>query len=102
MRESFCYLAQQAAEKAMKAVLIHYGIEPPRTHHIEQLIRLLPTSILMPPELRRSVRLTDYAMETRYPSLDTEVTEEEYEEALHLAEAVVGWAEGIIRSNAQA
>ncbi len=36
--------------------------------------------------------LTDYAVETRYPDFEEEVTEEEAEEALALAKKVVEWA----------
>jgi HEPN domain-containing protein len=96
MWESFCYAAQQAAEKALKAVLIHFGLEPPRTHHIEQLLHLLATKTALPTALHQAVRLSDYALETRYPSFDEDVTQEEYEEALQLAETVVAWAEDII------
>jgi HEPN domain-containing protein len=90
--ESLCYPAQQAAEKALKAVLIHLGIEPPRMHHIELLLRLLPAEVTYPPELAGAVRLTEYALETRYPGRESFVTEEEYREAVHLAEAVLEWA----------
>lgn len=31
-RELLCFHCQQAAEKAIKAVLVSAGIEPPRTH----------------------------------------------------------------------
>ena len=96
MWESLCYLAQQAAEKALKAVLIHLGIEPPRTHLIEKLVLLLSENLPQPPELTASVRLTDYAIETKYPGREDLVTEDEYREAIRLAEAVVHWAAGII------
>ena len=32
LAETLCFHAQQAAEKALKAVLVHVGIEFPRTH----------------------------------------------------------------------
>lgn len=35
------FLAQQAAEKSLKAALVEQGIEPPRTHDLLQLDRLL-------------------------------------------------------------
>ena len=34
----YCYLAQQAVEKALKAVLVHRGAEPPRIHEIQALL----------------------------------------------------------------
>jgi len=30
--EDLCFEAQQAAEKALKALLLYHGTEPPRTH----------------------------------------------------------------------
>ena len=32
--ETLAFHAQQAAEKSLKAVLLHAGIEPPRTHNL--------------------------------------------------------------------
>ncbi len=94
--ETPCYQAQQAAEKAIKAVLIHLGVMPPRTHYLERLLRLLPPDVARPPDVLASVRLTQYAVETRYPGGDISVSEDDYQEALRLAEAVIRWATKII------
>ena len=39
--EDLCFEAQQAAEKALKALLIARGVPFPRTHAIELLLSLL-------------------------------------------------------------
>ena len=39
--EDLCFHAQQAAEKAIKAVMIARGIDFPYTHDIARLLRLL-------------------------------------------------------------
>jgi HEPN domain-containing protein len=39
-----CFHAQQAAEKAVKAVLVHHGIDFPKSHRLDLLARLLPAS----------------------------------------------------------
>jgi HEPN domain-containing protein len=96
MWETLCYQAQQAAEKAIKAVLIRAGTEPPRTHNIEHLLQLLPATLVPPDEVAQAASLTDYAMETRCPGREPPVTEEEYREALRLAEVVFTWAAGLI------
>lgn len=44
-----------------------------------------------------AAQLTDYAVEARYPGPVEPVTEEEYAEALQLAEAVVNWADQQIK-----
>lgn len=91
-----CFPAQQAAEKATKAVLISEGVEFPRTHDIAALASLLPTDLHLPAEVRLSATLTPYALFLRYPGDHPSVTEANHREAVRLAEAVVTWAEGII------
>ena len=95
--EGLCFHAQQAAEKALKAVLIAYSIPFPRTHNITVLIDLLPQDIALPSEVEAAASLTDYAVLMRYPGNLEPVTEEEYREAVRLAEVVVHWAETLIQ-----
>ena len=91
-----CFHTQQAAEKSLKAVLIHHGIEPPRTHNLERLIDLLPSSIPRTRALIQSVRLTIFATSARYPGSEENVDEEEYTQAVRLAQDVVNWAEKLL------
>ncbi|MFC1573017.1 HEPN domain-containing protein [Candidatus Eisenbacteria bacterium] len=92
MLEGLCFHAQQAAEKALKAVLIARAIPPPRTHNIGTLLDLLPADSSPSPEVRSAAILTDYAVMTRYPADAEPVEEDEYREAVRLAEIVVSWA----------
>lgn len=46
-------LAQQAAEKAVKALLIEKDIDFPRTHDVSRLVRLLPEGLLPQQDRRR-------------------------------------------------
>jgi len=39
--DAACFHAEQCAEKLMKALLIHLGVTPPRTHDLSTLDRLL-------------------------------------------------------------
>lgn len=94
--ETLCFHAQQAAEKSLKAVLVHAGIAIPKIHSIERLIDLLPPSIPRTADLLSSARLTAYATVFRYPAEEEPVTEADYQEAIRLAEAVLAWAEGFI------
>jgi HEPN domain-containing protein len=94
--ELLCFHAQQAAEKSLKAVLIHHGIEPPRTHNVETLIDLLPASLTRTCALILSARLTVFATSSRYPGSQESIDEEEYIEAVRLAQDVVSWAEAMI------
>ena len=95
--EGLCFHAQQAAEKAMKAVLIAKGVPPPKTHNIRTLLDLLPQEVIAPQEIEDAASLTDYAVTSRYPGDFESVDEEEYEDTVRLAETVVLWAERIIQ-----
>jgi HEPN domain-containing protein len=76
--ETLCFHAQQAAEKAIKAVPIHYGIPTIKSHNIGALLNLLPESVSIPSDIWQSVILTDYAVVTRYPGDYEPVSDQEY------------------------
>lgn len=100
MLEELCFHAQQATEKAIKALLVLKSVDFGKTHNIDVLLELLPPDISIPSAVEKSVALTKYAVETRYPGTYDDVTEEDYAEALKLAEVVVEWAAGIAGSGA--
>lgn len=91
--EHLCFHAQQAAEKSLKAVLLDSGVDIPFTHNLQALLDLLSSRLVLPDDLADSVDLNPYAVVTRYPGEIEPVTEDEYREALRLAEMVVSWAE---------
>jgi HEPN domain-containing protein len=92
--EDLCFHAQQAAEKAIKAVLLRHGIRFPYVHDIRELIRLLKRkAVNVPARVLKARELTNYAVETRYPGLSEPVSDKEYHDAVVLAEAVVRWAD---------
>ncbi len=93
--EGLCFHAQQAVEKALKAVLIAKGIPAPKTHNIRTLLDLFPQDTILPKEVEDAASLTDYAVISRYPSNFESVDEEEHKQAVHLAESVILWAEKI-------
>lgn len=90
--ETLCFHAQQAAEKAIKAVLVSRGIVPPRSHNLGMLADLLPDDSPLPECLADMVGLSDYAVGSRYPGVYEPIEESEYREAVELAEAVFLWA----------
>jgi HEPN domain-containing protein len=95
--ELFCFHAQQAAEKALKAVLLHLGIPFPRTHDLDLLLDLLEAhGILLPPEIREAGFLSQYAVQTRYPLSGPPVTTEHLTRALATADAVLRWAQDLV------
>ncbi len=90
--ELFAFHAQQAAEKALKAVLLTRGIRFPLVYDLERLLELLERDGASPPgPVHEAGRLTGYALLTRYPHDDV-VTDDEFRQAIAIAEAVVRWA----------
>lgn len=95
--EDLCFDAQQAAEKAIKAVLVCRQIRFPLVHDISQLLtRLEQAGERVPRPVLQAERLTRFAVETRYPGMAEPVTRNEYERAVRIAEAVLQWATGLI------
>ncbi len=90
--EDACFHAQQCAEKALKALLIHRGIDFPRTHVLETLLDLLTAAgVEVPPQVDEAFVLTQYAVETRYPGEWEPVSPEEARQALDTAAEVLTW-----------
>lgn len=99
LREQVCFHAQQAAEKAVKAVLLSQGLEFPYVHDIKGLLKIAEVNALViPPVVQKAALLTPYAVETRYPGDWLDITESEMQEALSIAEHTVLWAKSIISS----
>ena len=93
--EIICYHCQQAAEKALKAVLVYHGKDVPYIHDTLRLWKLAqalePTlSPLMP----QSSRLADFATVTRYPN-ELELNESDMKRALDDARTIVEAVEAL-------
>ena len=97
--EERCYALQQATEKAIKAIFISREERFPHTHDISLLLRRLKNNSLpIPPEVQKSVTLTPYVTQSRYPGFSSPVTEDEYQKMLIITANVLTWVEKIISS----
>ncbi len=66
--EVICFLSQQAAEKILKAILVHDEVVVPRTHDLAALTQsMLAAYPQLESLLPQCVRLSVYAVSTRYP-----------------------------------
>ncbi len=83
------FLAQQAAEKALKAALVMSGMEPPRTHDLDDLRQRLPVGWRVRAGSRDLTRLTAYAIDSRYPADMTPVTPVQSATAVRQAVAIL-------------
>lgn len=91
------FLAQQAIEKAVKAVLLASGVPFERKHDLDYLGSLIEDAGLNPtPELNEAVALTPWAVEFRYadpfdaPPLDRAKALETVVAVRHWATEIVG------------
>jgi HEPN domain-containing protein len=92
--EDNCFDAQQAAEKAIKAIFIHRGERFPYTHNLADLLnRLMRNGLKVPRYVRMADELTRFASEPRYPSSSGPVGRREHRHLVRVAEAVLRWAE---------
>ena len=95
--EDLCFDEQQAAEKALKAVLVEREVRFPYVHDLATLPTLIDhTSQEIPPLVRQAGRLTRFAVTARYPSVAEPVTESEYQQCVAIADAVVEWAAALL------
>ena len=89
--EIICFHCQQASEKALKAILAYHEDEIPRTHNISEILNLCETHCtgIIGRFSKHADRLTVFAVVTRYPDGEMEVTEEDMEFALDGAEQIL-------------
>ena len=90
--EDLCFNLQQAVEKALKALLIHYGVEFPPTHDISKLLKEIEknTTLIIPDYIKNAIDLTPYAVKTRYPNWNP-ISKDKYKQAVEIADNVFNW-----------
>jgi HEPN domain-containing protein len=96
-RAGAVYHCQQAAEKAIKALLCLSGTTPPRNHDLVRLIELLLPSLDLQEFLKEAEFLTPMATEFRYPGECEQPTEADAEMSLKYAGRIFAAAETLIR-----
>jgi HEPN domain-containing protein len=82
------YHAQQCAEKYLKAFLVYHNVDFPYTHNIKKLLNLCGEHATWVQTLRDAEELTQYAITARYPGEDEDVTAQEAQRAVSLAQQV--------------
>jgi HEPN domain-containing protein len=97
--EDLCYQSQQAVEKSLKGLLIYYGVEPDFTHNIGILLDALTNYTEIPDTLKETIKVTKYAVQTRYPGEYDDITKDEYEESIKIAKMCLDWVVQNIKEN---
>jgi len=89
--------AQQAIEKALKAVLAHSGVPFRRTHDIAELLDMLEDAgLAAPPHADRLDELNPYAVEMRYELIEPRGLDRAA--TARWVQDVIRWAAGIIQT----
>jgi HEPN domain-containing protein len=84
-----CFHSQQAAEKYLKAFLTYHQVEFPKTHDIGELLDLIaPKDSKLSESLRDVIVLTNYGVDVRYPGDFPNVTGNDAQQAIQMAEKV--------------
>ena len=88
--------AQQAVEKALKAVMSGYGLEYRRTHDLEELAsRIADTGVVSVPVSHADLRaLTPYGVAFRYDDEITDILSPS--NAKQFVDEILSWAQNII------
>ncbi|MBU0599591.1 HEPN domain-containing protein [bacterium] len=87
--ESVCFHCQQAVEKYLKAYLLFLGIPFTKTHEIGELITKCEDTDREIGMLKNEAdKLSDYAVEVRYPDDWFEPALEDAKEALEIAKRI--------------
>lgn len=89
--------AQQAVEKALKAVFCARDVEYRRTHDLEELsARLVDVGCRVPADESVLRRLTPYAVEFRYDDSPTQLITRD--DASQVVDLILAWAESTVDS----
>jgi len=83
-----CFLAQQAEEKSLKAVLIFEQIKFPFRHDLDELRNLVPEGWALGQCSVDLAELTEWAVEARYPTDDDDPIFEDAQRAVEQARSV--------------
>lgn len=86
--DTVAFHAQQCAEKYLKALLTYHGIDFPKTHDLEVLVKLLRGKARIDLAADEQRRLSLYATVTRYPGDYEPITLAEAKQAVALAKRV--------------
>lgn len=100
--EIICYHCQQAAEKAIKALIIYYGGEGgmPKLHDLSFLLNQIKNKAYIEDKYYDYAdALTPYGVSVRYPN-ELFLEERHVKEALEFSDEILRWVQSIVSSDA--
>lgn len=85
--DTVAFHCQQAVEKYLKALLVLYSVEFPRTHDLPFLLELLSRKRKVETiQFDKSIVLNNFAIDIRYPEKIILLSKEELTEAIEIAQ----------------
>ena len=97
-----CFHAQQAAEKALKASLVHSAIQFRKTHDLVVLVALQPEPVRSEVGNLDLQRLQQWAVDARYPADLPDITVGEAAAVIAIAEQIVAAVGAALRETGPA
>lgn len=97
--EIICYHCQQAVEKGIKALIVHYGAEGgiPKLHDLSFLLNQIKNKTNIEERYYDYAdTLTPYGVSIRYPH-ELFLEERHAKEAIRYAEEIMKWVEDIVK-----
>jgi HEPN domain-containing protein len=91
-----CFHAQQAAEKALNGVLVHLGIDFPKSHSLDRLVALMPSDVAERFDLDALIELTPWAVAGRHPEDIENPSGAQAARVIELADDVVKSARSVL------
>lgn len=85
--DTIAFHCQQAAEKYLKSMLEHFGVEFQRTHNLVYLLDLLAQKISVSEEIYdKAILLNGFAVQIRYPDNTIYLTKDELETSINISQ----------------
>jgi HEPN domain-containing protein len=83
-----CRLAQQAAEKSVRGILVYLQVDFPKSHDLQALCRLIPEGWGIRKQDLDLASPSEWAVEARYPGEWPEATSADARQALETARLI--------------
>lgn len=97
--EIICYHCQQAVEKGIKALIMHYGAEGgmPKLHDLSFLLNQIKNNVSIEDKYYDYAdTLTPYGVSIRYPN-ELFLEEKHAKKAIQYADEIIRWVDDIIK-----
>lgn len=93
-----CYHCLQAAEKYLKALVVHHGLPLRKMHDLTALLDMLAPldATIEGPFYTEALKINEYGIDICYPDPDPDPTPEEVHEALEVAGFFRKFAAGVL------